>query len=68
MAELCAGRMPTEEVIGIRFLLRSLGVPVDGPTILHGDNIRMLQAPTFPDNTLKKKNSDKSYHFSKRMW
>ena len=53
----------TEEAIGIRFLLRSLGVPIDGPTILHGDNKGMLQASTFPDNTLKKKNSAISYHF-----
>ena len=55
--------MATEEAIGIRFLLRSLGVPVDEPTILYGDNIGILQASTFPDNTLKKKNSAISYHF-----
>ena len=41
-AELCAGRLAAEEAAGIRFLLRSLGVPVDGPTILYGDNVGIL--------------------------
>ena len=58
--------MATEEVIGMRFLLRSLGVPVDGPIILHSDNIGMLQSSIFPDSTLKKKNSFISYHFLKQ--
>ena len=62
-AKRCAGRLTTEEAAGIRFLLRSLGVPVHEPTILYGDNIGMLQAVSFPDNTLKKKNSSISYHF-----
>ena len=62
-AELCTGRVATEEGIGIRFLLRSLGVPFDGPTIQYRDNIGMLQASIFPDNILKKKNSAISYHF-----
>ena len=47
-------------------MLRSLGVPVDGPTFLYGDNVGMLQAASFPDNTLKKKNSSISYHFLRK--
>ena len=43
-AELCAGRLATEETEGKRLLLRSLGEPVNGPTIQYGDNVGMLQA------------------------
>ena len=37
-SELRAGRTATEEALGVRYLLRSLGINLDGPTILLGDN------------------------------
>ena len=41
-AELCAGRLASEEVIALRYMLRSLGVPIIGSTELCGDNLVMI--------------------------
>ena len=41
-AEFCAGRVACEEAIAIRYMLRSLGVPVLGTTRLCGDNLGMI--------------------------
>ena len=55
--------LATVEAAGIRFLLGSPGVPVDGPTVIYGDNAGILQATSFPDNTQKKKNISVFYRF-----
>ncbi len=41
-AELCAAKTGTEEAISLRYMLRSLGVPVRGETLLIGDNLGLL--------------------------
>ena len=56
------GRMATEELKGIRFLLRSFGKPVKAPSLLLGDNLGMLQSTKIPDGSLKKKWYAVSYH------
>ena len=61
-AEFMAGRMATEELKGIRFLLRSFGKPVKAPSLLLGDNLGMLQSSKIPDGSLKKKWCAVSYH------
>ena len=43
-------------------MLRSLGVKVDKPTIMYGDNLGVIQSSTRPDSPLKKKNIAISYH------
>jgi hypothetical protein len=37
-SEFVAGRTATEQVIDIRHALRMMGVPIDGPTCMFGDN------------------------------
>ena len=61
-AEFCAGRVACEEAIAIRYMLRSLGVPVPGPTRLCGDNLGMIMSSTNPDSELKKKHVAISFH------
>ena len=61
-AELCAGIVASEEAIALRYMLRSLGVPVIGDTALCGDNLGMIISSTNPDSELKKKHVDISYH------
>ena len=37
-AEFCAGQVTTEKATPLRYLLRSLGVPVKGAMALYGEN------------------------------
>ena len=40
-----------------------MGIPVEGPTYIYGDNQSVLANTTIPDSTLKKKSQSKAYHF-----
>ena len=60
--ELCAVQVSTEEEIAIRYMLRSLGVPMKGSTKLCRDNLGMIISRTNPDLELKKKHVAISYH------
>ena len=39
-----------------------MGIPVDGPTYIEGDNKSVLANTTIPDSKLKKKNQSICYH------
>ena len=62
-AELCAARQGAEEAINLRYMLRSLGVPVEGKTLLIGDNMSSLICATRPGTPCKKKASSIAYHY-----
>ena len=62
-AELCAARQGTEEAINVRYMLRSLGIPLAGKTILAGDNLGSLISATKPGSPCKKKHSSIAYHY-----
>ena len=40
-----------------------MGIPVEGPTCIYGDNQSVLANTTIPDSTLKKKSQSIAYHF-----
>ena len=40
-----------------------MGIPVDMPTFVFGDNQSVLANTSFPHSTLKKKSSSIAYHF-----
>ena len=61
-AKFCSGRVACEEAIAIRYMLRSLGVPMLGATALCGDNLGMIMSLTNPDSELKKKHVAISFH------
>ena len=61
-AELCAGRVATEEEIVLWYMLRSLVVPVKGATALCRDNLGMIISCINPYSDLKKKHLAISYH------
>ena len=61
-AEFVAGRVAAVEAISIRYLLRSLGVPIKGETTIYGDNLGMLQSSSIPEAVLKKKHCAISFH------
>jgi hypothetical protein len=53
-AELHASRTASEEAMDLRHLLQSLGIKLDGPTLLFGDNKGSLQNVTDPSSPLNK--------------
>ena len=61
-SELVASRIATEIVMEYRFALRSLGVEVDGPALMFGDNNAVVLNTTLPSSQLKKKHQAISYH------
>ena len=61
-SELVASRIATEMVMEYRFALRSLGVEVDGPALMLGDNNAVVLNTTLPSSQLKKKHQAISYH------
>ena len=61
-AEFLVGRTALEEASAIRYLLRSLGVPVNGSASIHGDCKGMIQSRSIPKGTLKKKHVSISFH------
>ena len=40
-----------------------MGIPVEGPAYIKGDNKSVLYNTTIPDSTLKKKSQSIAYHF-----
>ena len=61
-SELVASRIATELILEIRFMLRSLGVTLDGPTLMLGDNMSVVLNTTVPSSVLKKKHNAIAYH------
>jgi hypothetical protein len=61
-SELVTARIATEAVIALRYQLRMLGVPVDGPAIMYGDNQSVVLNTTVPSSVLKKKHHACAYH------
>jgi hypothetical protein len=61
-AEFVAARVATEEILSLRYFLRSFGVPVTRATRMFGDNMSVLLNISHPDSQLKKKHIAIAYH------
>jgi hypothetical protein len=61
-SEFVAARTATEQIIDIRIILMSMGVPLDGPTWLMGDNASVIMSGSIPSSLLKKRHNALSYH------
>ncbi len=62
-SEFVAMKQATEYVCGLRFKLRMMGITVDEPAFVFGDNQSVLANTTAPTSTLKKKSNAIAYHF-----
>jgi hypothetical protein len=62
-SEFVAMKQATEYVRGLRYKLRMMGIKVDEPTFVFGDNKSVLCNTTSPKSTLKKKSNAIAYHF-----
>ncbi len=62
-SEFIAMKQATEYARGLRYKLRMMGMTVDEPTFVFGDNQLVLTNTTAPASTLKKKSNAIAYHF-----
>ena len=61
-SELVAGCMAVELIMEYWYKLHMLGVPLDGPTLLLGDNNSVVLNTTVPSSPLKKKHNAIAWH------
>ena len=61
-AEFVAMKIGMEKVRGLRYKLRMMGVPIDGPAFVYGDNMSVIHNTQKPESTLKKKSNQICYH------
>ena len=62
-SEFVAMKQATEYVRGLRFKLRMMGITVNEPAFVFGDNQSVLANTTSPASTLKKRSNAIAYHF-----
>ena len=61
-SEFCAMKMAAKYVRDFRFKLRMMGIPVEEPAFVFGDNQSVLANTTNPASTLKKKSNGVVFH------
>ena len=61
-SEYVAARTCTEQIIDLRNTFRYLGVPVDAPTVMFGDNESVVNTAAVPHGQLNKRHNALSYH------
>ena len=66
-SECVALKQGVETLRGIRHKLRMMGVPVNGPTYIYGDNMSVVNNTSKLESTLKKKSKSICYHFVKEV-
>jgi hypothetical protein len=57
-----ASRVSTELILEVRYILRSLGVALDGPALMLEDNMSLVLNTTVPSSVLKKNHNAIAYH------
>ena len=62
-SELAAMKTAVELVEGLRYKLRMMGVPLDGPTHIKADNMSVIYNCSNPASQLKKKSNAIAYHY-----
>ena len=61
-SEFMAARQAVEQIIDLQYTLRMLGVPIEGPSWLFGDNKAVVTSSTIPHSSLNKRWNAISYH------
>jgi len=62
-SEFVAMKQCCEYLRGLRYKLRMMGIPCEGPAYIAGNNQSVLANTTVPDSMLKKKSQSICYHF-----
>jgi hypothetical protein len=66
-SEFTAMKTGMELAIGLRYKLRMMGVPLDGPTRVRADNMSVVNNTSRPESQLKKKSNSIAYHFCREV-
>jgi hypothetical protein len=61
-SEMVAVQISVELIVEYRYALRMLGVPIEGPAKMLGDNKSVIMSTTVPSSALKKKHNAVAYH------
>ena len=61
-SEFIAAKTATEQIMDIRITLREMGIPIEGPAWMFGDNQSVITSSTIPQSTLKKRHNALAYH------
>ena len=61
-SEMVAGKIAVEQTKEIWYVLRSIGVPIEGPSIMFGDNESVVKSTTIPNSSLKRKSLLLAFH------
>jgi hypothetical protein len=61
-SEFVAMKTAVELTISLRYKVRMMGIPLDGPTNVFCDNESVFKNVTKPESTLKKKHNSIAYH------
>ena len=56
-SEFVAARIGTDKIVEMRYMLRMLGVPVDGPSYMFGDNMAVINSASIPESNHKKRHN-----------
>lgn len=62
-AEFMALKTATDLVKGLRYKLRMMGIPLDGPAHIKVDNMSVFNNASKPESVLKKKSNSIAYHY-----
>ena len=62
-SEFMGLKTATDLIKGLRYKLRMMGVPIEGPTHVCVDNASVVANSTRPESTLKKKSNSIAYHY-----
>jgi hypothetical protein len=61
-AEFVAMKQGMEALRGLRYKLRMMGVAINGPSYIYGDNMSVIHNTQRPESMLKKKSNSVCYH------
>jgi hypothetical protein len=64
-SEFSAMKTGVELVEGLRYKLRMMGCPLEGPTYVKADNMSVIHNVSNPASTLKKKSVSIAYHYAR---
>ena len=64
-AEFVALKQGLEQVRALRYKLRMMGIPVEDPCWVFGDNMSVVNNVSRPESTLKKKSHEICYHYAR---
>jgi hypothetical protein len=65
-SEYCAMKIAIDMIEGLRYKLRMLGIPLNGPTSVFCDNQSVVKNTTAPESVLKKRHNAIAYHRARK--